>query len=85
MLERNFNVLLITPPSLGLDEKKYGRSNRLHRALFEPYRDTHPRLWVFDLDKVWDPALTADGVHPNDELSIEIAHAINWVLALNIY
>ena len=85
LLERNFNVLLIIPPSLGLDEKKYGRSNRLHRALFESYRDTHPRLWVFDLDNVWDPALTADGVHPNDELSIEIAHAINWVLALNIY
>lgn len=85
LLERNFNVLLIIPPSFGLDEEVYGESNRRHRALFESYRGTHPRLWIYDLDNVWDPALTTDGIHPSDELSAAIAEAINWVLAMNIY
>ena len=85
LLERNFKVLLIVPPNLGMDKKLYGKSTREHRKLFKSFRDTHPRLWVYDIDHVWDPAKTTDGIHPNDELSIEIAQAINWFLAINIY
>ena len=85
LLERNFKILLVMPPSLGLDEQMFGESNRQHRALFETFRGTHPRLWVYDIDHVWDPTATSDGIHPTDELSNEIAQAINWVLAMNIY
>ena len=80
LLERNFKVLLVTPPSFGLDEKKHGKSNREHREIFEAFRGTHPRLWVYDINHVWDPTETTDGVHPTDELSIKIAKAINGVL-----
>ncbi|MEH6593034.1 MAG: SGNH/GDSL hydrolase family protein [Halioglobus sp.] len=85
LLQRNFKVLLVMPPNFGLDEEMFGESNRQHRKIFEDLRGTHPRLWVYDIDAVWDPAGTSDGIHPDDELSYEIAQAINWVLAMNIY
>jgi len=85
LLERNFKVLLIMPPSLGLDEEIFGKSNVDHRALVASFRGTHPNLCVYDIDHVWNPSDTGDGVHPNPSLSMEIAMAINMVLAMNIY
>jgi hypothetical protein len=85
LLERNFKVLLIIPPSLGLDDQLIGKSNSEHREMIESCRGTAPNLWVYDLDNVWDPSMTTDGIHPTAELSIEIAYAINMVLSMNIY
>jgi hypothetical protein len=85
LLERNFKVLLLTPPTLGVDPQVFGKANREHRALIESYRGTHANLWVYDMDNVWNTAQTHDGVHPSAELSREVALAINKVLALRIY
>ena len=56
-----------------------------HRAMIEEFRGYHPHLTVYDIDEVWDNAHTMDGIHPDAELSREIALAINMVLAMNIY
>lgn len=85
LLERNFKVLLITPPTLGVDPEMFGKTNAEHRALVESYRGTNENLWVYDMDNVWNTAQTPDGVHPSAELSREIALAINKVLAQKIY
>ena len=85
LLERNFKVLLIVPPHLGLDEETFGKSNEEHRAMVESCRGIHPNLWVYDMDNVWDPSQTHDGIHPTSNLSYEIALVINMVLAVNIY
>jgi hypothetical protein len=85
LLDRNFKVLLVKPPNFGLDEEIFGKSNKRHRALFESLRGTSPRLWLYDIDNVWDPAVTHDGIHPTGELSIEIAQAINMALSINIH
>ena len=85
LLARNFKLLLIVPPTFALDQAMYGKSNVEHRALVESYRGTHPNLWVYDIDEIWNQAETTDGVHPNADLSMEIAMALNWVLAMNIY
>ncbi len=84
LLERNFKVLLIMPPIFALDEDRFGASIASHRALFESFRSSDPNLWVYDIDHVWDSAETRDGIHPTQSLSMRIATAINWVLALNI-
>lgn len=83
LLERNFKVLLVVPPTFGLPDK-FGKSNEEHRALIEACRQTRPNLWVWDVDGVWDNELTYDGIHPKPELSMEIAQAINYVLMTNI-
>ena len=85
LLERNFKVLLIVPPSFHLDEEKYGEINRAHRELVESCRGTNPSLWVYDIDNVWDASMTADGIHPTVELHREVAYRINIVLSMNIY
>jgi len=85
LLERNFKVLLIVPPSLGLDDQMFGETNRAHRQMIESCRGTSPNLWVYDLDLIWDPSMTTDGIHPTEELSREIAYVINIVLSMNIY
>lgn len=85
LLERNFKVLLITPPTFDIDEAIFGASIASHRALFESFRGTDPKLWVYDLDHIWDPTETSDGIHPTEALSMKIATTINWVLALNIH
>lgn len=85
LLERNFKVLLIVPPSLGLDDAMFDQPNREHREVVESCRGTSPNLWVYDIDAVWDKAMTKDGIHPTAELSREIAYAINIVLSMNIY
>jgi hypothetical protein len=85
LLERNFKVLLIVPPTLGLDEGMFGKTNKEHRELVESYRGTRPNLWVYDIDNVWDQSETSDGCHPTASLSYEIALAMNYVLAMNIY
>ena len=85
LLERNFRVLLVMPPTLGVDSAIFGESNEQHRALVESYRGYHPNLWVYDIDDVWDTSETPDGVHPSAYLSMQIAMAVNMVLALNIY
>ena len=77
-------MLLIVPPTLN-DEQLFGAANDEHRALFESYRGTLPNLWVYDLDNVWDPSDTMDGVHSSANLPQEIAMAINAVLSMNIY
>jgi hypothetical protein len=63
----------------------FGEPNREHREVIESCRGTSPNLWVYDLDLVWDPSMTTDGIHPNAELSREIAYVINIVLSMNIY
>jgi hypothetical protein len=85
LLERNFNVLLVVPPRLELKEQTFSKSNAQHRALFEAFRHLSPRLWVYDIDNVWDPTETLDGIHPTDELSMDIAHALNMALSMNIH
>ena len=91
LLERNFKVLLIVPPHLKLDPEKFhtadevAKSNEEHRKMIESYRGTHPNLCVYDLDNVWDPSQTVDGIHPTSTLSYEIALVINMVLGMNIY
>lgn len=85
LLERNFKVLLIVPPSLGLNDPLYDGPNREHREMVESCRGTSPNLWVYDIDNVWDPSMTTDGVHPTEELSREIAYVINIVLSMNIH
>jgi hypothetical protein len=85
LLERNFKVLLIVPPSFGLDDQMYGEANRAHREVVESCRGTAPNLWVYDIDLVWDPSMTTDGIHPSAELSTEIAYVIDIVLSMNIY
>lgn len=85
LLERNFKVLLIVPPTLGVDEAMFGETNKQHRALVQSYRGTRPNLWVYDIDAVWDQTETPDGCHPTATLSYEIAAALNMVLAMNIY
>ena len=85
LLERNFKVLLIVPPSFGVDPEVFGESNEVHRALIESYRGSRPNLWVYDVDNIWDQSQTYDGIHPNAELSRNIAMAINYVLMTNIY
>ena len=85
LLERNFKVLLIVPPTLDLPEEIFVKPMAEHRKMIEGFRGYHPNLTVYDIDEVWDNAHTIDGVHPDAELSMEIAMAINMVLALNIY
>lgn len=86
LLERNFKVLLIVPPVFGMrDEERFLAHNQEHRALIESYRGYNPNLWVYDVNEVWDNAQTYDGIHPNAKLSMDVAMAINWVLAVNIY
>lgn len=85
LLERNFNVLLIVPPSFALDDQMLSKSNTEHREMVESCRGTFPNLWVYDLDNVWNPNMTTDGIHPTVELSREIAFTINIVLSMNIY
>jgi hypothetical protein len=85
LLERNFKVLLIVPPTLGPDSATFDAANEQHRALVESYRGTRPNLWVYDIDTIWDQAETLDGVHPNAVLSREIAMTINIVLHMDIY
>jgi hypothetical protein len=85
LLERNFKVLLIVPPTFGLDDATGASLNQEHRALFEDYRGTRPNLWVYDIDNVWDRSETSDGIHPNPYLSREIVMTINMVLSMNIY
>ena len=84
LLERNFKVLLMVPPTFGLAPNVYGLSNEEHRALIESYRGTRPNLWVYDVDDVWDNEQTYDNIHPNAELSLTIAMAVNYVLLTNI-
>jgi hypothetical protein len=85
LLDRNFKVLLIIPPKFNIDEAMFGRSVRQHRELIESYRGTNPNLWVYDMDQIWDSSHTPDGVHPDADLSWEIAAKINIVLYMNIY
>lgn len=85
LLEQNFKVLLIVPPTFGLDEDMFGECNLAHRKAIESFRGTTPNLWVYDIDNVWKADMTTDGVHPGVELSREIAFAINMVLAMNIH
>ena len=85
LLERNFKVLMIVPPTLDLDPGIFGKANEEHRALVESFRGTKPNLWVYDIDHVWDQSETPDGIHPSDTLSWKIASSINMVLAMNIY
>lgn len=85
LLDRNFKVLLIVPPTLGIDQNVYGKSTREHRELVESFRFTHPNLWVYDMDEVWDNEQTYDNIHPRSTLSFEIALIINMVLAANIF
>lgn len=85
LLDRNFKILLVIPPTLGEGDEELSKSIERHRALVKSYRGTHPNLWVYDADEVWDVSKCPDGVHPNQELSLQLAEAINWVLALNIY
>jgi hypothetical protein len=85
LLERNFKVLLIVPPTLELTEERFIKPMEEHRAMIERFRGHHPNLTVYDMDEIWDNTHTMDGIHPDAELSMEIAMAINMVLALNIY
>ncbi len=85
LLERNFKVLLIKPPTFAIDEAIFGASNASHRELFESFRGIDPNLWVYDMDNIWDNAETLDRIHPTQALSMKIAIAINWVLAMNIH
>ena len=85
LLDRNFKILLIIPPTFKIDKAIYGKSIREHRELIESCRGTHPKLTVYDLDNVWDPSHVPDDIHPDAELSWEIATKINMVLAMNIY
>ena len=85
LLERNFKVLLIIPPSFGLKDQMFDEPNREHREMIESCRGAYPNLWVYDIDNVWDPSMTTDGIHPTADLSRAIAFAINIVLSMNIY
>lgn len=85
LLERNFKVLLIIPPTFGFDNEQQGKSNEAHRALIQGYRNTHPNICIYDMDNVWDQNETYDGVHPKPGLSYEMALVINMVLGMNIY
>lgn len=85
LLQRNFNVLLIVPPHLHYKPELFDKSTEEHRELMESFRGTHPNLWVYDMDHVWDPEQTYDGIHPKPGLSYEIALVINMVLSMNIY
>jgi hypothetical protein len=85
LLERNFKVLLIVPPTLDVNEERFAKPMAEHRAMIERFRGYHPNLTVYDMDEVWDNTHTMDGIHPDAELSREIAMAINMVLAMNIY
>ena len=85
LLERNFKILLIVPPTLNLSEERFAKPMAEHRVMIEKFRGYHPDLTVYDIDEVWDNTHTMDGIHPDAELSMEIARAINMVLAMNIY
>jgi hypothetical protein len=85
LLERNFKVLLIVPPTFSLDREMFAETNEQHRAMVESCRGSHPNLWVYDIDNVWDTSQTPDNVHPTPTLSYEIALVINMVLGMNIY
>lgn len=85
LLERNFKVLLIVPPTFGFENEIQRQSNEAHRALISSYRQTHPNICIYDMDNVWDGYQTIDGVHPKPGLSYEMALVINMVLGMNIY
>ena len=54
LLDRNFKVLLIVPPYLGAFQESHGRWMEEHRELIKGFRGTHPNLWVYDMEQVWD-------------------------------
>ena len=85
LLDRQFKVLLIVPPTFGVDRNTWGKSNEEHRALIKSFRGSNPNLWVYDMDNIWDTSETPDGVHPSAQLSWKIAETINYVLIMNIY
>jgi len=85
LLDRNFKVLLIIPPHLSKFKASHRESFQKHRALFESFRGTHPNLWIYDMDNVWDNDQLLDGIHPKPGLSYEMALMINMVLGMNIY
>ncbi len=85
LLDQQFKVLLIIPPTPDFDKAIWGKSIKEHRELVKSFRGTDPNLWVYDMDNIWDKSETPDGIHPSAELSWKIAEAINWVLAQNIY
>ena len=85
LLDRQFKVLLIIPPTLGVDSSVHNASTSKHRELFESYRGTRENLWVYDMDLIWDTSDTPDGIHPNANLSWKMAWYINIVLSMNIY
>lgn len=85
LLDRNFKVLLIIPPFLEKFRESHGKSMREHRALIESFRGTHPNLWVYDMQNIWDDDQLYDGIHPKYGLSHFMALSINTVLGMNIY
>lgn len=85
LLERNFKVLLIIPPTFGFEDEVHRKSNEAHRELIKSYRQTHPNICIYDMDNIWDKNETWDGIHPKPGLSYEIALALNMVLGMNIY
>lgn len=74
---RGFRVLLVVPPDYRLAHIE--TSNQKHRAAFLSI--DMPGVTVFDINPVWDPAQTLDGVHPNPGLSYQISMLIEGALA----
>jgi len=85
LLDRNFRVLLINLPRFNFGDAKFAANLAAHRALIDSFRDTNPRLYVYDLDRIWDSKHAPDGIHPDAELSQRIAVTLDRVLAEKIY
>jgi len=74
---RGFDVLMVMPPDFGFPH--LAESNKRHRGMFAAVSMDGVR--VVDINQVWDPDETLDGLHPNASLSYDVATVISRELS----